>query len=77
MDMAKKKTWKSTVTIHDEEDHSVMTLEVNINKFDWKQNIYKLNVEIDHYVQFYELLQQVMGYYNQPITIEPYEEVKK
>ncbi len=69
--------FNATVSLSPRTDHSVMTIEVKVPITEWTQNISELDVVIDGDIIFRSVVQQVLGYYTQAITIEPYKEVKK
>jgi len=67
-----EKKWAAKAHVRTERHSSTLVLEVDLTKRTTRHEINALQVNIDHYVQWYELLQQILGYYNQPINIEPY-----
>lgn len=69
--------FNATVSLAERDDHSLMTIEVKVPVTEWKQDISELDVVIDRDVIFSSVVRQILGYYTQAITIEPYSEEKK
>ena len=67
-----EKKWAAKAHVKTERHTSTLVLEVELTKRNTRHDIQGPEVNIDHYVQWYQLIQQILGYYNQPINIEPY-----